>query len=242
MRFPMLQILSSFLSLILYLPFIYAQFQDTCNFVSSSLPIDSFEDDNVDISVCLCLDTIPDAIATNPALAAFAAYIGESLAEQILSDLVITGPGLGGMQGQTCHFPANAIEQCTFSNVCAYTCASGTTLCSDGSCSTSCPSAPAAARRDQLPMPTSAFRCPAHQEICRFGNSLKCVDTQTSLVSCGGCMHGRPSKRGKDCSEIPGVNAVSCLGGVCDVTSCMKGYTFNPDYRNCSLTATDVSS
>jgi len=179
---------------------------------------------------------IPETIAANPVLARYAAFAGLMDAELHLDNLVIAA----GVQ--TCNYPANAIQQCTITNVCAYTCASGTTLCSDGSCSNSCPSAPAGLRRDQLPMPTSASRCPANQEMCRFGNSLKCVNTKTNLVSCGGCMHGKPSKRGRDCSEIPGVDAVACLGGVCDVKSCIKGYTFDPDYRNCSLTPTDVSS
>jgi len=156
-------------------------------------------------------------------------------AEVNLADLVFTNSGV-----KLCKYPANAIQDCTRKHLCAYTCASGTTRCSNGKCLKTCPSA-AVVRREQLPMATSASRCPANQEMCRFGYSYKCVDTQNSLVSCGGCMHGKPSKRGQDCSEIPGVDAVSCNRGVCDVKSCTKDYTFDPDYRNCSLTANVLS-
>jgi len=228
----MLQILSSFLSLILYLPFIYAQTDDLCGIIETVLPTGPTTVENV--VQCACQNTIAEAIEANSVLAAFAAFVGELDAEVLL---------LGEISsiGETeCIYPANAIQQCTLANVCAFTCATGTTLCSDGSCSATCPSS--VLRREQLPMVTSAARCPANKEMCRFGRSLKCVDTQTNLVSCGGCMHGRPSKRGQDCSEIPGVDVVSCVGGGCDVKSCIEGYTFNPDSRSCSLTATELSS
>jgi len=101
-----------------------------------------------------------------------------------------------------------------------------------------------AARKPALQHPTQTVvsnspclirQCPANQEMCRFGNSLKCVDTLTNLVSCGGCMNTKLSQRGQDCSEMPGVDVVSCHVGVCIVESCIKGYTFNPEHRSCSL-------
>jgi len=230
----MLQILSSVLSLILYLPFINADTKDTCGNVVASLPTgpNTFGT----FAGCLCEDGLADAIATNPTLHAFAAFKGQAKAERRLDNLITSSSS-----ERVCHYPNNAIPQCTIRDVCAFTCASGTNLCHNGKCHKHCPSA-APVRRDQLPMATPAPRCPAKQEMCRFGQSFKCVDTQSSLVSCGGCMHGKASTRGQDCSEIPGVDVVSCNQGVCDVQSCTKDYTFNPDYRNCSLTANDISS
>jgi hypothetical protein len=214
-------LLTSFLSLIIYLPLINARFTDHCASLNTKLDHERF-------TMPICDDMIGDAFATNAVLQHYAAKVGLDMAEAVVTQLIAKDS-----TSKKCSFPENAVEAPTSSDVCAFTCASGTTIC-DGKCKKSCASA-VPQRRQQLPMPTSAPRCPLNQEMCRFGQSFKCVNTQTSLVSCGGCMNARRSKRGKDCSEIPGVDAVACRRGVCEVETCLKGYTFNAEDGSCSL-------
>jgi len=227
----MLQILSLFLSLIIYLPFINADTTDQCAIVMTNVPIGPGA--TQEFIGCLCKDGIADAIAKDPTLNAFATVVGEMLAEEILDSQIDDSP-----TEQVCRYPEDAIPQCTFTNLCAFTCGSGKTLCSDGKCKKNCPSADVDInRRDQLPMPTPASRCPGKQEMCRIGKTFKCIDTQNSLVYCGGCPQAKLSKRGKDCSEIEGADFVSCRRGVCDVESCLKDYSLDPESGTCSLDA-----
>lgn len=54
-----------------------------------------------------------------------------------------------------------------------------------------------------------------------YTRTFECVDTQTDLESCGGCVdndspHGeRNLHGGRDCSAIPNVDSVRCVSGKC---------------------------
>lgn len=60
--------------------------------------------------------------------------------------------------------------------------------------------------------------CPKSFSACTIGGSkgFECVDTQTSLEQCGGCLE---SGEGVDCTTIPNVSAVGCVAGVCKSSS-----------------------
>lgn len=52
-------------------------------------------------------------------------------------------------------------------------------------------------------------------------SKVECLDTQSSIDSCGGCA---TEGRGTDCTSLPGVMDVSCQLGECVVHSCDKGF------------------
>ncbi|GAA5993255.1 hypothetical protein JCM10908_004534 [Rhodotorula pacifica] len=50
--------------------------------------------------------------------------------------------------------------------------------------------------------------------------AYECIDTLTSLEHCGACsLHG-----GTDCTSLPGVAAVGCVKGLCEVWACEDGW------------------
>ncbi|KAK8850510.1 hypothetical protein IAR55_004428 [Kwoniella newhampshirensis] len=77
--------------------------------------------------------------------------------------------------------------------------------------------------------------CPVGLTSCALAgdvNAFECVDTQSELESCGGCMGSvfgpvsRAPMPGVDCSALPGVamGAVTCARGECLVSACKSGY------------------
>ncbi|KAG8785052.1 hypothetical protein FRC12_018032 [Ceratobasidium sp. 428] len=67
-------------------------------------------------------------------------------------------------------------------------------------------------------------RCP----VWSSPGGYECINTLTTLDSCGGCISMPGDKSGsftgQDCSAIPNVNMVECRRGQCEVASCRKGY------------------
>ncbi|WWC85298.1 uncharacterized protein L201_000160 [Kwoniella dendrophila CBS 6074] len=71
--------------------------------------------------------------------------------------------------------------------------------------------------------------CPKGMSACRTSSNddygFECIDVQTELESCGGCIHGdfnsdlgKPlSKRGTNCVTLPGIShdGVTCINGEC---------------------------
>lgn len=89
----------------------------------------------------------------------------------------------------------------------------------------------------------TAKNCPASYSECLVNTpttstvaSLECIDTQSELESCGGCVNGDYTSdltassnitwSGVDCTAIPGVSvgSVSCVRGQCVVSRCRRGY------------------
>ncbi|WWD20693.1 hypothetical protein CI109_105169 [Kwoniella shandongensis] len=77
--------------------------------------------------------------------------------------------------------------------------------------------------------------CPAGLSSCALpgdADAFECVDTQSDLESCGGCMNGafdpitRAPAGGVNCSSLPGValGGVTCARGECLVSACKLGY------------------
>ncbi|WWC72533.1 uncharacterized protein I206_106495 [Kwoniella pini CBS 10737] len=79
--------------------------------------------------------------------------------------------------------------------------------------------------------------CPAGLTACVVGSdqeSFECVDVQSDLESCGGCMNGlygsrtsNSSSTGTECSALPNVamGGVTCTRGQCEISACKYGYT-----------------
>ncbi|GAA6034871.1 hypothetical protein JCM8097_009341 [Rhodosporidiobolus ruineniae] len=67
--------------------------------------------------------------------------------------------------------------------------------------------------------------CPASHQACSIEGSkgFECIDTQTNLEQCGACAN----KGGVDCTQLPGVAAVGCVAGTCEIWSCESGYSWD---------------
>ncbi|KAJ7445276.1 hypothetical protein FB451DRAFT_1055731, partial [Mycena latifolia] len=154
-----------------------------------------------------------------------------------------------------CSYPDNATPTCSASNVCGFTCPSNLTpvgsdcacvapnqLC-NGACTavTTCPSANM--RRRDAHLVRSGTICPAGTERCgvwrqwaqQSYGAYDCVDTRTDLESCGGCVNplAGDEAAGRDCTQIPGVSAVRCSAGECQVQSCREGWSVASDGHSC---------
>ncbi|KAF8603904.1 hypothetical protein BDV93DRAFT_441693 [Ceratobasidium sp. AG-I] len=154
----------------------------------------------------------------------------------------------------TCIYPSGAIASCSSSNVCNFTCPNGLTkvgsactcvspklMCNGVCTSASCPS-PGLKRRDVYLAKTGTV-CPAGTERCGVWSGLRqdyeCLNTQTDLESCGGCVTPFPGEKatGKDCTEILGVSSVQCSSGQCKVESCLEGWKVDTAGRSCTSLA-----
>jgi hypothetical protein len=138
-------------------------------------------------------------------------------------------------------------------DTCSFTCASST----NKPCGTNC-IASTATCASGLPQKRDfdRRRCPAGYEVCKTGikgfggrsGGWECVNTQADLESCGGCqqpLEGRSA--GVDCTAIVGMAGVTCVSGVCDVNSCLKGYKLEnnaciPTTRSASSAASSSSA
>ncbi|PPQ66707.1 hypothetical protein CVT26_009567 [Gymnopilus dilepis] len=90
-------------------------------------------------------------------------------------------------------------------------------------------------KRAELTGPSS-LKCPLGLTSCpipgRGGEYFECVNTQSDLESCGGCINPslpaygyyNAQKVGVDCSALPGVSDVSCIYGKCVIHKCSYGY------------------
>ncbi|KZT55637.1 hypothetical protein CALCODRAFT_556336 [Calocera cornea HHB12733] len=65
---------------------------------------------------------------------------------------------------------------------------------------------------------------------------MECLDIDNDLESCGGCVGYDGEGTGVDCTSIPGVNTVQCVGGQCIVQSCERGYRIGDMGTSCERT------
>ncbi|KAK6902736.1 hypothetical protein I203_107995 [Kwoniella mangroviensis CBS 8507] len=90
--------------------------------------------------------------------------------------------------------------------------------------------------------------CPKDMTACQTSSeddsSFECLDVQSELESCGGCIygsfgHGGNSSWGIDCLSLPGVSreGVTCLLGECLAFGCENGYDLRDN--QCTLLLTD---
>ena len=151
-----------------------------------------------------------------------------------------------GRCGNTCYAPQNGVASCT-SGVCSWTCTapyvtSGTSCVLQGSAKarakkrthaifslcpvgeTACPIAGAAS--------FGAFALSSNKNA-DFGHSAggyECLDTATSLDSCGGCAS---TGQGMDCTQIAHSSGVGCNSGQCVIFSCESGYAVSSNATKC---------
>lgn len=81
----------------------------------------------------------------------------------------------------------------------------------------------------QCVKPSRAFKredalCPKNKTKCvidpEWSDSYECLDLESNLESCGGCMS---QGEGQDCTAIEGAAAVSCVKGKCVVSQWLDG-------------------
>ncbi|GAA5901022.1 uncharacterized protein JCM6883_004725 [Sporobolomyces salmoneus] len=71
----------------------------------------------------------------------------------------------------------------------------------------------------------SSEHCPLEEQACPLSSGgVECIDTQTSLTSCGGCVG--EEGRGQNCLALPGALQVECQRGECQIASCFRGWTY----------------
>ncbi|KAF7793466.1 hypothetical protein EIP86_004578 [Pleurotus ostreatoroseus] len=208
------------------------------------------------ISACLCVNGIPDFIATNPI--AQAAVNASSVAE---TTAVLTYLINSADNSQTCTYPDHAVPSCSIDNPCLFTCTDGFTadsdtaptecLCEDpntvcnGLCGAYpdgvCPTSVPEKRKREYMMKRA--KCEDGYSVCGvYGwqgsvstKAWECVDTTSDLESCGGCTvpFGSTPANGVDCTAIVGVMDVSCISGSCRVQRCTPGYVPSRDRTHC---------
>ncbi|GAA5828391.1 hypothetical protein JCM11251_006224 [Rhodosporidiobolus azoricus] len=74
--------------------------------------------------------------------------------------------------------------------------------------------------------------CPASHSACSVPGSSKgfeCIDTSSNIEQCGACA----TSGGVDCSSLPGVEAVGCVAGVCEIWSCADGHLYDAEAGAC---------
>jgi hypothetical protein len=159
--------------------------------------------------------------------------VGFATVHSLLISIVIN-------QGQQCLYPDLAIPTCMLNNPCAFMCQPGLVLCPGlpvPSCQQSCPSGVTRRSAPQILVEADA-RCPTGWEVCSgltSATAFECINTQTTLDSCGGCLFPYEGKNatGADCSAIHGVDHVSCRNGACFVESCTAGMAVSEDHQSC---------
>ncbi|KAJ9112133.1 hypothetical protein QFC20_002314 [Naganishia adeliensis] len=144
----------------------------------------------------------------------------------------------------TCNYPTNSIPACsTYAGAvlltgtsCYFTCSATTKDCGQfcipltQNCVSGIPAQRALAPESDL--------CPSGLTACYLGNlaslatgrkvSWDCLDTEKDIESCGGCQFPQIAEaQGEDCTEMDGVDEVTCNEGKCEAISCIRGFKLN---------------
>ncbi|KAM0754417.1 hypothetical protein T439DRAFT_321457 [Meredithblackwellia eburnea MCA 4105] len=120
-------------------------------------------------------------------------------------------------------------------------CAAGNDLCVSGLCDGNTGTCVAAgtvgasqrARSRRSELTTRGSRCPASHTACSVAGSVRgfeCVDTQSNLEQCGACA----SAGGVDCTALPGIDAVGCVAGQCEIWACAEGFAWDAATASCA--------
>ncbi|EJT98492.1 hypothetical protein DACRYDRAFT_57420 [Dacryopinax primogenitus] len=126
--------------------------------------------------------------------------------------------------------PAGSTSQ----NQCTGTTWASPPACTTPSTSSTCP----ASSQRRRHVSTRRRECPKDgQKICPILHGRggeECVDVETDLESCGGCMDSPPELGGGvDCTQIQGARDVACRKGKCVVSRCAPGWRLNADKSEC---------
>ncbi|KXN91310.1 Protein priA [Leucoagaricus sp. SymC.cos] len=199
------------------------------------------------INACICLDSINAFVDTNAVAIAGVALAGKSYVVSAITSMVQS-------KGKVCNYPDHAVATCKSGSPCYFDCKDGyhpypstnPTQCvcnkpyteCNGKCGLyqGCPSGKPQYRRDL----SRNLLCPVGMEACgiwgRSARTWECIDTMNDLESCGGCvipLPGRHGQEGQDCTALPGVSDVSCMGGRCVVHKCTASYEIAPGKEEC---------
>ncbi|KZV69608.1 hypothetical protein PENSPDRAFT_753248 [Peniophora sp. CONT] len=201
------------------------------------------------IDVCLCLSVLPGFVKSDPACQAAAQHIGHEGVLGMLQDHMNNATSK-----QQCTYPphAQAKATCDSSDPC------GSWECSDGykksgdQCVCAAPSTECNGHCGSFPngcgSATPKRRNAKSAPFCEDGLTLcgipgspqakkryECIDTQTDLETCGGCIVSSPFSTlaadapiGKDCSAIAHAEDVLCQAGECVVNACETGFELSP--------------
>ncbi|GJE92427.1 hypothetical protein PsYK624_085810 [Phanerochaete sordida] len=209
------------------------------------------------LKLCLCLSALPLALDLNAQLKALGDQYGKDAVIAFLTALIDSSPN-----SRHCSYPDHCDPVCSAGDPCGYqchapyvkqgnkcVCGPGTVDC-NGKCvpaSQGCGSAvPRAlsARSDSLTARAQAS-CKTSDTVCgiygsRDSHAYECIDIQSNLESCGGCMAPNPfappntsATAGRDCTDITGVDSVNCVRGACHVEKCAAGYAVNGAQDGC---------
>lgn len=172
---------------------------------------------------------------------------GQCSAVNMLTDLANCGS-----LGHVCTFsPSGATGICSNGQCIVTACPIGYYV--NGGICTLMPSQKAQLLTKKSKIPKKRTLCPAHETACPIAGSTsftkvlsvdklapldgkdpaggyECIDTQTSLDSCGGCAS---TGEGTDCTALPHVAGVGCDRGECVIFTCGAGYRVSLDGKKC---------
>ncbi|KAG6860318.1 hypothetical protein C0995_012714 [Termitomyces sp. Mi166 len=162
-----------------------------------------------------------------------------------------------------CNFPTHSHRLCVAGNPCAYECdppyvkEGDKCICKqpltecNGVCAYHPHGCSSAAPRKQLRETSSITSYAAAVAICKPGQTVcgipgregtkdfECIDTRTTLDSCGGCIVQHPfsdgpaAAKGVDCGRLPGVITSNCSDYRCEITQCRSGWHLEAKRNEC---------
>ncbi|KAF8197065.1 hypothetical protein BJ912DRAFT_954681 [Pholiota molesta] len=231
------------------------QSTDVCGEVSAQLKLPSLVSSHKiitygTVSDCICISHISSYVSSNGLAISAVASAGKSAVINAITEMV------NSCKKQTCHYPPHSTPICQRGNPCGFTCTDGYTPFPNGNRPTSCvcnkpymlcngkcglfKACPSGRPVYKRGLAGGLDKCPNGMTSCpvpgRGAHSMECVNTQTDLESCGGCIlasYPRHIPEGVDCTAIQGVSDVSCMYGQCVVHRCMSGYSPNSLRDSC---------
>ncbi|KAL0948236.1 hypothetical protein HGRIS_010836 [Hohenbuehelia grisea] len=229
---------------------------DTCADINAPLPAGASTGAIGVVRSCLCISAIPSFLTTNLMARSAVRIVGAPSVTTALVTLINNSAG-----SKPCTYPENAAPACRSTNVCYFSCTNGFVASPAGNFPTACicPAGFAIRNGRCVPAPCPSGICRRDQTLHRrqhrpskcdrglttcgvFGRGARtweCIDTMKDLESCGGCAvaYEDGAANGVDCSAIPGVADVACVGGRCVVSRCMHGHSLSGDQSTCVRSA-----
>ncbi|KAG5637302.1 hypothetical protein H0H81_005045 [Sphagnurus paluster] len=199
----------------------------------------------------------------------FTTESGEIFRELFGNELLVTQMYtlFASANGETCVFGEHAERIEVMDQPCAFECSDGYTadgnLCEcaeplsvcNGTCGSAAPNRKRRGVKRITTLAQAKATCKPKQSVCGIAGredtfDFECIDTSTTLDSCGGCITPHPfyephrkSPAGIDCGRLPGVLTATCEESYCVVTQCRAGQQPSSDNTHCTkLSASQVSS
>ncbi|KAG6837407.1 hypothetical protein H0H93_010025 [Arthromyces matolae] len=209
------------------------------------------------IHLCLCLKDLDIFLDTDIGVLLGKLLGGNDLLAKIKL-LINTSP-----QSQQCTFPPHSHRLCVASKPCAYECdppyvkqgdkcvcpppmieCNGVCGNFDHGCSSAVPHKFARKIDHITTYADAAGICGPNHMVCGIPgredtNDFECIDTKSTLDSCGGCAVRHPFKdgppliKGSDCGRLPGVISSTCSNSGCEVTQCRTGWHLDVKRNEC---------